>query len=1310
MGSGRDVQLVLRAAAGDRVDVQVIDTDGATRWESVADAATQLPPIHALRTHPLDGALQASVELAVHQWLARFPATAERLRQHVPSRREEPAQGTRFVVEVRRDDASEDAWERLHSLPFELLTLPTNDESFEHAPLVTDRCALVRYVSPAPGTVLPPASPLARDPRALLVIGRLDQGTQMRDCVPGLLRLLQTLATELPPDSIRLAVTKPTLTALHARASATDHADAVAWLEDLGRTTELTAIRTLLDLLGNRDAAFDVVVFIGHSFEVATDGSQADRSRVDERDAATVSTAAALDLGLPRPDPTSGPSGPTFAELSDALSHGATRVFAAWACKQGPGAARTLLSAVDHVVLTSARIQPDWAAASLAELLVALLHERRTVDEAVRRARHADSIHGRPFVLQHWLRRLDAGRLTDPTAGELAAYCNELLELEKLEIEDSPLFPLVTVRGDFVRLTVEERLLHERATDRGARDEYAAEARAAALARRSEGAEHSQGDRLLTLLDWSRRHDNRLSKDLVVVAGPGAGKTVMLLRVRSLLAADPERYWVPVFVRLRSWLHADRTGDILRHAVALHTGANAAYIPDDHPTLRALCDAMRRRRVAFLLDGLDEVPVGDLQQRAKALIHALARERGCPVVVTTRPIGYEALEGRFVPLGLAPLDGEARRRLSSGLLDVLLPDDAERQSAVRAALRDRIERSPTIERLVGNPLFLTLMLQLLARVDNREREGVLPAGSRPSDILRELVDYLLLQKHHVFQPSQQGDDTRFTDPDAVRAALAELAFWMTRELRADLDPTALTRWAQSPEARRRQSALRECGDWTGNMDWQRFLESVLRRTGLVSRVREGRVAVTWQFRHRALQEYLTAEVLAELHRDSVRGAEAVLRLAASAAAADAARDERLNYWAEPFAFLAGLLTEGGPDAWIRELASNEATRALGLRALLTAHRASADTILAVAHGLDDEDERAMVVRAVAELLPEPELAAGALVALAQVLTKPADLYVLREQLEEAGRRGAIIDDTRRSALYAATGEPDGEALTWLADTWWCRRHGEPREFLWKPVAPGSFEMGSPPDEADRRDNEDLVDVEITRCFWVMAVPVTLGILRALHGDHFQHRTEDSRLPAVNLNWFEATTFCDWLNARWLEAVRGGVLDDETARMGVHGVPSEHVARGWQFRLLTEAEWEFMCRAGTTTRFWSGDDLEVGGEAVAWDTGNSGRRLHAVAELQPNGLGVYDAHGLVWEWCRDWYGDALAGGRDPVGPERGSDRVLRGGSFGIVAGLCRSAFRNGLRPGVRFFVDYDNYGFRVCFGPPLQNSDGVFEDR
>jgi formylglycine-generating enzyme required for sulfatase activity len=135
--------------------------------------------------------------------------------------------------------------------------------------------------------------------------------------------------------------------------------------------------------------------------------------------------------------------------------------------------------------------------------------------------------------------------------------------------------------------------------------------------------------------------------------------------------------------------------------------------------------------------------------------------------------------------------------------------------------------------------------------------------------------------------------------------------------------------------------------------------------------------------------------------------------------------------------------------------------------------------------------------------------------------------------------------------------------------------------------------------------------------------------------------------------------------------------------------------GLACRLPTEAEWEWACRAGTTTAYHFGDVASAGEANCGGGQGADRQGTTAVESFLPNAWGLFDVHGNVWEWCRDWYGPYPPGdAADPRGPDEGPGRVLRGGSWAGGPGPCRSACRGRLGPGNR----RDDVGFRVVLGP------------
>jgi formylglycine-generating enzyme required for sulfatase activity len=135
--------------------------------------------------------------------------------------------------------------------------------------------------------------------------------------------------------------------------------------------------------------------------------------------------------------------------------------------------------------------------------------------------------------------------------------------------------------------------------------------------------------------------------------------------------------------------------------------------------------------------------------------------------------------------------------------------------------------------------------------------------------------------------------------------------------------------------------------------------------------------------------------------------------------------------------------------------------------------------------------------------------------------------------------------------------------------------------------------------------------------------------------------------------------------------------------------------GRVYRLPTEAEWEYACRAGSKAAYGFGDERDLLGD-YAWFTQNSGGKTHPVGEKKPNAWGLYDMHGNVWEWCSDWHGEYPEGAvSDPTGSREASHRVVRGGGWFYEATFCRSAIRRWIVPAKRS----DSIGFRVALSSP-----------
>jgi formylglycine-generating enzyme required for sulfatase activity len=247
------------------------------------------------------------------------------------------------------------------------------------------------------------------------------------------------------------------------------------------------------------------------------------------------------------------------------------------------------------------------------------------------------------------------------------------------------------------------------------------------------------------------------------------------------------------------------------------------------------------------------------------------------------------------------------------------------------------------------------------------------------------------------------------------------------------------------------------------------------------------------------------------------------------------------------------------------------------------------------------------------------------------------------------------------------------------------------------IEPGQFLMGSlDSDEEADDDEKPRHRVRITRPFYLGTHEVTQGEYEGVMGRNpswFSARgggmARDTRrdtreFPVENVSWDDAIEFCDRLSER------EGLTPYD--RPGA-GEPSD----GDGYRLPTEAEWEYACRAGTATKYSSGDDVARLDE-FAWHAGNSSSTAQPVGCKDPNAFGLHDMHGNVWEWCADWYEvgyhrDSLL--VDPISSSRTSNRVARGGSWYSIPSYCRSANRDRFAPGDR----NDHLGFRVARSQP-----------
>ncbi|MFM7281685.1 MAG: formylglycine-generating enzyme family protein, partial [Planctomycetia bacterium] len=203
-----------------------------------------------------------------------------------------------------------------------------------------------------------------------------------------------------------------------------------------------------------------------------------------------------------------------------------------------------------------------------------------------------------------------------------------------------------------------------------------------------------------------------------------------------------------------------------------------------------------------------------------------------------------------------------------------------------------------------------------------------------------------------------------------------------------------------------------------------------------------------------------------------------------------------------------------------------------------------------------------------------------------------------------------------------------------------------------PIPAGSFRMGS---DAGKKDEQPAHEVTLTYSFWMGATPVTQEEFQALMGFNPSYH-EGQKKPVEQVSWLVARAFCEALTRK---------------QSGLLAIPA-----GYEYRLPTEAEWEYACRAGTTSEYNTGDEFELLPSQACFDADGP----VPVASYPPNAWGLYDMHGNVDEWCLDSYAAYSAGAVTDPFVTGGPFRVLRGGSWDYSSAYCRSAARDVYIPG------------------------------
>ena len=224
----------------------------------------------------------------------------------------------------------------------------------------------------------------------------------------------------------------------------------------------------------------------------------------------------------------------------------------------------------------------------------------------------------------------------------------------------------------------------------------------------------------------------------------------------------------------------------------------------------------------------------------------------------------------------------------------------------------------------------------------------------------------------------------------------------------------------------------------------------------------------------------------------------------------------------------------------------------------------------------------------------------------------------------------------------------------------------------KLISPGTFKMGSdfskPPEYLTHF--ESIHQVTLTQPFLLGMYEVTQDQYQLVIGGN-PSKHQGLQNPVERVSWEDAVEFCRKLSELPKEKAAGNV-----------------------YRLPTEAEWEYACRAGAETEFCFGSNNSALGD-YAWFRGNSEGQVHPVGQKKPNAWGLHDMHGNVFEWCQDWHGQYASDSVvDPVGPDTGEFRVMRGGAWVFDGAYCRSAYR------LRYHESFasGHVGFRVVWEP------------
>lgn len=940
-------------------------------------------------------------------------------------------------------------------------------------------------------------------------------------------------------------------------------------------------------------------------------------------------------------------------DLVSALKYTETRLVVLGACLVQDDLARELVQVVDHVVVMQAKVIPSLAAEFCMPFYRALLVEREPASVAVAAAhehlgQHRD--HAPDFwTPAYWTNVLDDRAFLDPDEMALEKYLDDLVT------------DMRTLPGPFTEGLDRDDLLAKIYVEIDLNDEQPAGNQ------EPRGHVHDMPASRRTLDWWVRRtrtpDDPKITRRWIVLGGPSEGKTTVLRNLAYTLASERPGL-IPVYRSIQELV----AGGITDLCSLLN------LLLGEHE--KVLQTAAQRGRLVLLLDGLDEVEDRTpIRERAKELIRRLELDIGDSVLVVAsrgKEHGYQRPPARvdyeYREVTLQPLLPADRDRLIENWCEALWQcrehfpgfDDCADAGAAARALRDRIVQHLALQKLAENPLCVTLLVRLHAVGES------LPTHRH--ELLALFICYLLECRHRDKPETVLADEPR----RAGLAALRQLALAMT-----EAGKVTLRRPRETDRARRnaedevaefaaKLDAATLCGDATPWPNPLAFLEYLRHPAGLFVPKSPG----AFGFTSKVFQDALTAEALVEQVYDE-HGLDRLISDVKTRL-----KTQSLALWAEALALVTGQLRHEDRAPWLRAL--KDIDLGLGFRALGNAEDPDPEVVRELLQFGEDTAQRARAIGGLPAQVTDEATLLALLTQVAATTTNGDDLWHLDQTLKAHAwntevnrtRAGQIIDE-RLGRMPA----PDPRLYS-FSRVPTPKEHYRDRDWFW---------MGSPESEEGHSDDERRHQVVLTQPFWMARTSVTVAQYRQFDPAH-ERKTADE-LPATELTWHAASMFC-----RWLQMHRGASAEAWRASLG--GEPP----KGFCFQLPTEAQWEWAARGGTETRFWSGDtDADLA--RVGWFEDNSEKRVHPVGEKPPNPFSLHDMHGNVREWCADGYGEYAAEDRskDPlVEVVSGAElRVLRGGSYGLEAWLCRSASRLWNEPG-RSVVDG---GFRVALAAP-----------